>query len=76
MLRSSHAAFSLAAVLILAALVVGITGLAFGWFLVGGAVSIAGADEKATEGVTWLTDIDAARAEARKTGRPILAVFR
>jgi hypothetical protein len=35
-----------------------------------------GADDDEIQGVTWLTDLDAARAESRKTGRPILAVFR
>ncbi len=32
--------------------------------------------EEEIQGVTWLTDLDAARAEARTTGRPILIVFR
>ncbi len=32
--------------------------------------------EEEIAGVEWLTDLDAARAKARKTGRPLLAVFR
>ena len=32
--------------------------------------------EEEIAGVEWLTDLDAARAKARKSGRPILAVFR
>jgi len=28
------------------------------------------------EFVTWRTDLDKARAEARRTGKPLLAVFR
>ncbi len=36
------------------------------------------ADDEGAEiaGVEWLTDLDVARAKARESGRPILAVFR
>ncbi|MHC4958447.1 MAG: hypothetical protein ACYTGN_08715 [Planctomycetota bacterium] len=30
----------------------------------------------AAQGVDWMTDLDKARALARKTNRPMLAVFR
>jgi hypothetical protein len=33
-------------------------------------------DDKEIAGVEWLTDLDVARAKARETGRPLLAVFR
>ncbi len=32
--------------------------------------------EEEIAGVEWLTDLDDARAKARESGRPILAVFR
>jgi hypothetical protein len=35
-----------------------------------------GSDDKEVAGVEWLTDLDVARAKARETGRPLLAVFR
>ena len=35
----------------------------------------AAAEEGGASPVRWLGDLDAARAEARKTGKPILAVF-
>lgn len=31
--------------------------------------------EDEARAVTWLTDLDAARAQARESGRPIFAVF-
>ena len=34
------------------------------------------AEDGEIAGVDWLTDVEAARAKARETGRPILAVFR
>jgi len=34
------------------------------------------AEDGEITGIDWLHDLDAARAKARKTGRPILAVFR
>ena len=36
----------------------------------------ATAEDGEIAGIDWLTDLDAARAKARETGRPILAVFR
>ena len=36
--------------------------------------SPAGAEDEGR--LTWLTDVDAARAEARATGRPLFLVFR
>ncbi|MDJ0522096.1 MAG: hypothetical protein QNJ90_08495 [Planctomycetota bacterium] len=37
---------------------------------------LAAVEDGESAGVTWLTDLDAARAAARETGRPIVAVFR
>lgn len=34
------------------------------------------AEDGEVAGIDWLTDLDTARAKARETGRPILAVFR
>ena len=36
----------------------------------------ASAQEDLTGGIEWRTDLDAARAEARQAGRPMLVVFR
>ncbi len=36
----------------------------------------ATAEERGTPSIDWLLDLDEARAKARETGRPILAVFR
>ncbi len=49
--------------------------------LMGAAAWMAGQGSPATAevgpvGILWRADLDAARAEARKTGRPLLAVFR
>ena len=43
--------------------------------VLGGALA-ACARADAEETITWLTDLDAARAEAKKDGKPMLAVFR
>lgn len=40
------------------------------------AMSPANADEGEIAGIDWRTDLDAARAEARTSGRPLLVVFR
>ncbi len=55
--------------------------LAAGLAALGAAAWVAGQGAQATAevgpvGILWRTDLDAARAEARKTGRPLLAVFR
>ncbi len=39
-------------------------------------LSPARAEDGEIAGIDWLHDLDAARAKARETGRPILAVFR
>ena len=49
--------------------------------MLGAAAWIAGQSPQATAevepvGILWRADLEAARAEARKTGRPLLAVFR
>jgi hypothetical protein len=51
-----------------------------GW-LMGGALAIAtllagGVGVGAAKAPTWLTDYEQARAEARRTGKPILLIFR
>ena len=49
--------------------------------VLGAAAWMAGHGPQATAevgpvGILWRADLEAARAEARKTGRPLLAVFR
>lgn len=34
------------------------------------------ADEGEIGGIDWMTDLDAARAQAKEEGRPLLVVFR
>ena len=55
--------------------------LAAGLAALGAAAWVAGQGSQATAEVgpvriLWRADLEAARAEARKTGRPLLAVFR
>ncbi len=55
--------------------------LAVGLAALGAAAWVAGQGSQATAEVgpvqiLWRADLEAARAEARKTGRPLLAVFR
>ncbi len=44
-----------------------------GIVLVAAGCGAAGADD---DGIDWRTDLDKARAEARKSGMPMLVVFR
>ncbi|MDA1195082.1 MAG: hypothetical protein O2894_07845 [Planctomycetota bacterium] len=41
-----------------------------GWLMHAGAE-----DDEGTAGITWLSDLDAARDAARASGRPLFAVF-
>jgi hypothetical protein len=41
-----------------------------------GAVGVGAAADEADETIRWRDDIEAARADAKRTGRPMLIVFR
>lgn len=39
-------------------------------------VATVAAQDELTQGIDWRDDLAAARAEAKRTGKPLLAVFR
>jgi hypothetical protein len=46
------------------------------WLLAGVLGVALGASPGESRGAAWLTDYEQARAEARRTGKPILLIFR